>query len=92
MISRFPVIDVAGNHDVWGVDSFSSKANVFLDHSFIFNRSSIKNENDFTIKKVSIFNLTFIFIKIMYSFEHYYMMFLLCRPLLLLLFLPLLPF
>ena len=60
MISRFPVIDVAGNHDVWGVDSFSSKANVFLDHSFIFNRSSIKNENDFTIKKVSIFNLTFI--------------------------------
>ena len=60
MISRFPVIDVAGNHDVWGVDSFSSKANIFLDHSFIFNRSSIKNENDFTIKKVSIFNLTFI--------------------------------
>ena len=60
MISKFPIIDVAGNHDVWAVDSLTSKENKFLDNSFIFNRSSIKNENDFIIKKLKIFNLTFI--------------------------------
>ena len=60
MISKFPVIDVAGNHDVWAVDSLTSNENKFLDNSFIFNRSSVKNENDFFIKKIKIFNLTFI--------------------------------
>ena len=60
MISKIPIIDVAGNHDVWAVDSLTSKENKFLDNSFIFNRSSIKNENDFIIKKLKIFNLTFI--------------------------------
>ena len=60
MISRFPVIDVAGNHDVWAVDSVTSKENKFLDNSFMFNRSGIKDENDFMLKKIKIFNLTFI--------------------------------
>ena len=60
MISKFPVIDVAGNHDVWAVDSFYSKENKILDYSFNFNRSSVKSEKDFIIKKIEIFNLTFI--------------------------------
>ena len=60
MISKFPVIDVAGNHDVWAVDYATSKENKFLDNSFMFNRTSIKNEKDFMIKKANIFNLTFI--------------------------------
>ena len=60
MISKFPVIDVAGNHDVWAIDSFSSKENIFLDNSFMFNRSSIKKDEDFTLKKIKLYNLTFI--------------------------------
>ena len=60
MISKFPVIDVSGNHDVWAVDSFYSKENKILDNSFNFNRSSVKSEKDFIIKKIEIFNLTFI--------------------------------
>ena len=60
MISKFPVIDVAGNHDVWAVDTITSKENKFLDHSNMFNRTSLSNENNFIIKKIKIFNLTFI--------------------------------
>ena len=60
MLSKFPVIDVAGNHDVWAVDSVVSKENHFLDNSFMFNRTSLKTENDFLLKKIVFFNLTFI--------------------------------
>ena len=60
LISKFPVIDVAGNHDVWAVDSVESKENHFLDNSFMFNRTSLKTENDFLLKKIVLFNLTFI--------------------------------
>ena len=60
MMSRFPVIDVAGNHDVWAVDSVISKENKFLDNSFMYNRSSVLKDSDFTVKKIEISNLTFI--------------------------------
>ena len=60
MISKYPVIDVAGNHDVWAVDTIASKENKFLDNSHMFNRTSVSNENDFIIRKIKIFNLTFI--------------------------------
>ena len=60
MISKFPVIDVAGNHDVWAVDSFYSKENKILDYSFNFNRSSVKSEKDFIIKKIEIFTLIYL--------------------------------
>ena len=36
------------------------KNNNFLDHSFIFNRTNVKTYDDFIIKKVNIFNETFI--------------------------------
>ena len=60
IISKYPVIDVAGNHDVWALDSATSEHNLFLDYSFMFNRTNIKNEDDFIIKKVKMLNLTFI--------------------------------
>jgi len=60
MISKYPIIDVAGNHDVWALDSVTSKENKFLDNSFIFNRTNVKNDKDFWLKKIKIFNLTFI--------------------------------
>jgi len=59
-ISKFKIIDVAGNHDLFAVDSLFSKNNNFLDHSFIFNRTNVKTYDDFIIKKVNISNETFI--------------------------------
>ena len=60
LLSKFPIIDVAGNHDIWALDSATSEHNIFLDYSFIFNRSNVKNEDDFIIKKVKMMDLTFI--------------------------------
>ena len=60
LISKYPVIDVAGNHDVWALDSATSKDNLFLDYSFMFNRENVKSEDDFIIKKVKMLGLTFI--------------------------------
>ena len=62
IISKYPVIDVAGNHDLYCVDSAISEHNYFLDYSFIFNRTNVKNNDDFFIKKVKMQNLTFILI------------------------------
>ena len=59
-ISKYKIIDVAGNHDLFAVDSLFSKNNNFLDHSFIFNRTNVKTYDDFIIKKVNISNETFI--------------------------------
>ena len=60
MISKYPIIDVAGNHDVWAADNIFSKENKFLENSFLFNKTSVKTEEDFIIKKIKFFNLTFI--------------------------------
>ena len=59
-LSKFDVIDVSGNHDLWAVKEATSYNNYFLDHSFRFNRKNIKNEEDFFIKKIIKFNKTFI--------------------------------
>ena len=59
-ISKFKIIDVAGNHDLFALDSLLSKHNHFLDHSFSFNRSNVKTYDDFIIKKVNLFNETFL--------------------------------
>ena len=59
-ISKFKILDVAGNHDLFAVDSLFSKNNNYLDHSFTFNRTNVKNIDDFIIKKINIFNETFI--------------------------------
>ena len=60
LLSNYPVIDVAGNHDLYCVESAISENNYFLDYSFIFNRSNVNNEDDFFIKKIKMLNLTFI--------------------------------
>ena len=59
-LCNYNVIDVAGNHDIWGVDTVNSELNYFLDYSFMFNRENIKNDDDFTIRKINILNKTFI--------------------------------
>jgi len=51
---RFKVIDVSGNHDQWAVDSYDSKENNFLDNSFIYNRTNVKNESDFFLRKIKL--------------------------------------
>ena len=50
----FKVIDVSGNHDQWAVDTFNSEENNFLDNSFIYNRTNIKNESDFYLRKIDL--------------------------------------
>ena len=59
-LSKFPVIDVSGNHDLWAVKDSISENNNVLDYLFMFNRANVKNENDFFIKIIKQFNLNFI--------------------------------
>ena len=62
----FKVIDISGNHDQWAVDAFDSKENNFLDYSFIYNRTNIKDEDEFFCRKyklnISNTELTFLLI------------------------------
>ena len=60
ILSKYPIIDVAGNHDMWAVKVPTSNDNNFLDYSFIFNRTNIQSEDDFFIKKIKKFGINFI--------------------------------
>ena len=51
---KIKVIDVSGNHDQWAIDKYDSKENNFLDYSFIYNRTNIKNESDFFLRKIKL--------------------------------------
>ena len=59
-LEKLNVLDISGNHDVFAVDSLLSKHNYFLDYSFVFNRSNVKTIDDFIVRKVEMFNETFI--------------------------------
>ena len=50
----FKVIDISGNHDQWAVGQFDSKENNFLDNSFIYNRTNVKDELDFYLRKIKL--------------------------------------
>ena len=60
LLSKYPVIDVSGNHELFALDSLLSPENYFLNYSFIFNRSNVKTYEDFVIRKIKMLNLTFI--------------------------------
>ena len=59
-MSNFPIIDISGNHDLWGVSSATSESNNFLKNSNMFSISNVKNDDDFFLKKVRMFGLTFL--------------------------------
>lgn len=59
-MSRFQIIDVSGNHDLWGISSATSENNNFLKISNMFSSSNVKNDDDFFLKKVKMFGLTFL--------------------------------
>ena len=59
-MSRFNVIDVSGNHDIWAVKSVTSESHNFLKYSFIYNKSNVKNERDFFLKTVKFDGISFI--------------------------------
>lgn len=61
------ILDIAGNHDMFALDSLFAKHNYFLDYSYTFNRNNTLTKEDFLCKKVIIKNLTFILIN-PYSF------------------------
>ena len=50
----FKVIEVSGNHEQWGVDKYNSIENNYLDYSFTFNRTNVKNESDFFLRKINV--------------------------------------
>ena len=50
----FKVVDISGNHDQWAVDKFDSEENHFLENSFIYNRTNVKNELDFFLRKIKL--------------------------------------
>lgn len=48
-ISDIPIIEVGGNHDIFGIKSVLSQKNFMIDYSRAFNRSNTKNEDDFLV-------------------------------------------
>ena len=50
----FKVVDISGNHDQWAVDKFDSEENHFLENSFIYNRTNVKSELDFFLRKIKL--------------------------------------
>ena len=59
-MSKFKVIDVSGNHDVWAVRSVTSENNNFLKYSFTYNKSNSDNEEEFFLRKVKFDGITFL--------------------------------
>ena len=60
LISKYPIVDVEGNHDIWALDSATSKKNFYLDYFPQFNRTNVQKEDDYIIKKIKLMNFTFI--------------------------------
>lgn len=60
--SRFPIIDLPGNHDMFGIDKAIGPHNLYLDYSFTFNRTNTKTVRDLNVRTIKIFNLTFLLI------------------------------
>ena len=56
------VLDVAGNHDMFGVISPLSKRFGFLDCSYSFNRNNTKSLEDFYVKSVKVEGINFILV------------------------------
>lgn len=48
-INQIPIIEVGGNHDMFGIKSALSKKNFILDYSRSFSRNNTKTEDEFTI-------------------------------------------
>ena len=57
-----PILDIAGNHDMWGVMSPLSETNLYLDYSYTFNRTNTLTDEDFYCRKVVKDNITFVLI------------------------------
>ena len=56
------MLDVAGNHEMFAIDTPLSKENLYLDYSNTFNRSNTRNYNEYYCKKIIKHNLTFVLI------------------------------
>lgn len=61
---NFTIIDLAGNHEMWGIDDPLGPNNLFLDYSYTFNRNNTKTIQDFHVKTIRTHNLTFLLINI----------------------------
>ena len=57
---NFPIVDLAGNHDMWAIIDPLSNQNMFLDYSYTFNRENTKTIHDLHVKKIVKEGITFI--------------------------------
>lgn len=48
-ISNIPIVEVGGNHDMFGIKSVLSQKNYMIDYSRAFNRSNTLSEKDFLV-------------------------------------------
>ncbi|KAH0788514.1 Ser/Thr protein phosphatase [Histomonas meleagridis] len=56
------IIDIAGNHDMWGIDDPLSDHNLFLDYSYTYNRTNTPTLDSFFIRSIVRDNITFVLI------------------------------
>lgn len=61
---NFTIIDLPGNHEMWGIDDPLGPHNLFLDYSYTYNRNNTKTLRDFHVKTIRTHNLTFLLINI----------------------------
>ena len=61
---NFTMLDIPGNHDMWGIIHPLSKQNLYIDNSPTYTRKNTKNMDDFIIRKVKMDGLTFVLINV----------------------------
>ena len=51
---NFTILDIAGNHDMWGIIEPLSNQNLYLDYSYTYTRDNTKTLNDFAVRTINI--------------------------------------
>ena len=66
---NFTMLDIPGNHEMWGIIEPLSKQNLYLDYSQTYNRSNTRRIEDFIVRTKVVDGLTFVLINI-YTFPN----------------------
>ncbi|KAK8892597.1 Transmembrane protein 62 [Tritrichomonas musculus] len=54
IINNIPIIEVGGNHDMFGVKNYDSPHNFLIDYSHSFTRNNTKSEIDFLVRSFKV--------------------------------------
>lgn len=58
----FKIIDLAGNHDMWGIDDPLSNNNLYLNYSYTYNHTNTPDMKSFYVRTIKHMNITFVMI------------------------------